>query len=126
PATSGRAWAGPQPAVAVDRAGFEVIALEHELHAEPEVFGLADPSDGDGRHEGLARLLVHAAGHRRLDHARSDAAASNAERRPLERPRPRDGGEARLRGAVVALPPEPVARDARDVDHDAAGRASGL
>src|ERR1051325_5936708 len=42
-----------QAAVDVDRAPIEVVALERELHGEPDVFGDTNPADGDHRDEAV-------------------------------------------------------------------------
>ena len=108
-----------QAAVDVDGAAVEVVALEDELHGEPDVLGQADAADRDRRDQRVARLLVHALRHRRLDHARRDGADADAERRELARPRHGVRGERGLRRRVVRLAAVAVARDRRHVDDDA-------
>ena len=86
-----------QAAVDVDGAAVEVVALEDELHGEPDVLGQADAADRDRGDQRVARLLVHALRHRRLDHAGRDRADADAERRELARPGHGVGRERGLR-----------------------------
>src|SRR5678815_1628652 len=76
-----------EAAVDIHAARVEVVAFDRELHGEPDVLGLCDAADGDRGDERVARLLVHALRHRRLDHAGRDRARADAELRELARPR---------------------------------------
>src|SRR5215831_13011811 len=58
-----------QAAVDVDRAPVEVLALDDELHGEPDILRQTYAADRDRGDQRVARFLVHALRHRRLDHA---------------------------------------------------------
>ena len=108
-----------QAAVDVDRAAVEVVALEHELHAEPESSGrpmrptgimATRPSRAFWFIPWVIGVSIIAGG---------DRADADAERGELERPGLRVRREGSLRGGVVRLTTVAVAGDARHVHDDA-------